>query len=414
MRIMRQDMERVRILMDLLKKREEAKRDRLEFLGDLLGLHVSKGIPLPQNLDLRFNSGIEDETYSSMDGAAIDKIFGIGKKRKGTEDLSNRELKKIKLARQREREDYNMGSAKSSGEAFNQHCHHCKKRRPKCAICPFNKTHRYCSSCVQRHFDINYDQLAEDSMSYWSGGCPKCDGTCPCAVCRNQHNNSSPTRKVYDRIKKAKKDKHKVKRERERREQERERKELESERMEEDRVEKETEVQESLEDEEDQRKTKKLKKDKDHKKKEQEKAQYLERKREEREKAEQEKKQKQAKYKKKKKPKPTPKQPSLIDMWGEAAGRLFGTTKEKAKPKQREKGHFFAEEGDVLCHVCRKSDNQHKFAHCSTCNKASHTYCQRPVLSAVPKAPWHCAKCTAQFSSTTKTVRKKSSKPRTL
>ena len=35
-------------------------------------------------------------------------------------------------------------------EAMNLHCHHCKKRRPRCAICPFNKTHRYCQNCVKR------------------------------------------------------------------------------------------------------------------------------------------------------------------------------------------------------------------------------------------------------------------------
>jgi hypothetical protein len=35
-------------------------------------------------------------------------------------------------------------------EAVNLHCHHCKKRRPRCAVCPYNKTHRYCQNCVKR------------------------------------------------------------------------------------------------------------------------------------------------------------------------------------------------------------------------------------------------------------------------
>jgi len=253
MKVMRQGMERVRILLELIKKREETKKDRIEVSQKIVELCINEGHPFPQDLTLSYHSGIVDEAYN-LDAEVIDDMFGMRKKRK-TSQLSNRELKKIKRARLRENDEI-LTEGRGVGEVLNQHCHHCKKRRPKCAICPYNKTHRYCSSCVKRHFNLDYDQLAEDPTSFWSSGCPKCDGTCPCAVCRNQNHVSTPGKKksqdekVQSKKERDHKGKSKLKRERERREREREKRELELERLEEERLERERELQE-LEEEED-------------------------------------------------------------------------------------------------------------------------------------------------------------------
>lgn len=71
------------------------------------------------------------------------------------------------------------------GEVLEGHCHHCKKRRPRCAVCPKNKRHRFCSSCIAKHFGMDYEELIEESPAViWKlSGCPKCQGKCPCAQC---------------------------------------------------------------------------------------------------------------------------------------------------------------------------------------------------------------------------------------
>jgi len=73
---------------------------------------------------------------------------------------------------------------------LNQHCHHCKKRRARCAVCPVNSTHRYCINCVSRHFNFTFEKLILDPSKFWDMGCPRCVGTCPCAVCRNSASHS--------------------------------------------------------------------------------------------------------------------------------------------------------------------------------------------------------------------------------
>ena len=52
--------------------------------------------------------------------------------------------------------------------------------------CPVVEAHRYCKGCVERHFNLNYEENSSKSAEIWKDGCPICNLTCQCAACRRK------------------------------------------------------------------------------------------------------------------------------------------------------------------------------------------------------------------------------------
>jgi hypothetical protein len=249
LKLIRQTMERVRILLDLIKKREEIKKHRLEVVKDIVQNHLliddysifSINYPLQfygykketidsNNLLINENKRkkrkkeieieIENKNDDNKSNIEKDEINNDDFEKEYYEeeyeyeysdyededdeiyiDKDDEEYKNHYISKKniKEKQDILLdGEISNPGEVINQHCHHCKKRRPRCAVCPFNKTHRYCYSCVLRHFDLDFDTLTENPLKYWGKGCPRCVGICPCAVCRNLNNSKiiCPKKKI--------------------------------------------------------------------------------------------------------------------------------------------------------------------------------------------------------------------------
>jgi len=207
MRLIRQGMERVRILLNLMKKREDLKGQQIKILTNIVEQQVNTGEGIPPEISFSIYTDMKNKQFSMFGIRENDDIFDlqIPEKRKRLKpDLKEKGWKRQKFGKEKKRKEEDVDytpetvsdilSQSSNGEVFNLHCHHCKKRRPRCAICPYNITHRYCQNCVNRHFGADYEKLALSPIRFWKDGCPKCIGICPCAVCRN----SSGSRKLYD------------------------------------------------------------------------------------------------------------------------------------------------------------------------------------------------------------------------
>ncbi len=68
-------------------------------------------------------------------------------------------------------------------------------------MCPNIRTHRFCSNCVERHFEDAYVKYflqhapqglqGVEPSDFWleKGGCPVCFNTCPCVACKRRAEN---------------------------------------------------------------------------------------------------------------------------------------------------------------------------------------------------------------------------------
>ncbi|KAL6075759.1 hypothetical protein QOT17_003455 [Balamuthia mandrillaris] len=66
-------------------------------------------------------------------------------------------------------------------------CHPCKTKREEWVGCPLVPSHRFCSSCIERHFGIDYRNCSgHQPLPQWRNGCPACTFLCPCAMCRRK------------------------------------------------------------------------------------------------------------------------------------------------------------------------------------------------------------------------------------
>jgi len=201
-------------------------------LDDVVAQQLESREQIPANQNSLYTE-MKNKQYSMFGIKDKDDIFGLHEKKRKSVDEKDKNTYHKKLKVEKLKEDRDMKKRREddyeyvpdldhprvhtntqtvvtgAGEVFNLHCHHCKKRRPRCAICPYNTTHRYCQNCVTRHFGVEYELLALDTLKFWKDGCPKCTGQCPCAICRVANGiqpkdpSNSPKK---ERIKKKKKD----------------------------------------------------------------------------------------------------------------------------------------------------------------------------------------------------------------
>lgn len=66
------------------------------------------------------------------------------------------------------------------------------------------------------------------------------------------------------------------------------------------------------------------------------------------------------------------------------------------------KGKWFCPSCDpaARCHLCGKEDDDSKMILCDTCDKGFHVYCLKPSLVNIPKGGWHCVDCAEQHKAT--------------
>eukprot|EP00727_Mastigamoeba_balamuthi_P005989 m51a1_g2009 hypothetical protein (189) ;mRNA; f:1252950-1253588 len=68
------------------------------------------------------------------------------------------------------------GGGSCGGLAANISCHRCRSKKSMCFVCPSNAKHKFCESCLRRHF----------GLGELSSACPMCTGTCGCTKCRSK------------------------------------------------------------------------------------------------------------------------------------------------------------------------------------------------------------------------------------
>ena len=54
------------------------------------------------------------------------------------------------------------------------------------------------------------------------------------------------------------------------------------------------------------------------------------------------------------------------------------------------------EEGEDICRVCGKDDDEEYALLCDSCDGCYHTFCLVPQLEAIPEGEWHCTSCVAK------------------
>jgi len=91
MKLMRQGMERARILLDLMKKREETKKERVELIQQIVENQIQNDTPFPEDFDLSYSSDIInlDNFNAQLDG----DLFMLNRKRGLNGDSSSPQKK---------------------------------------------------------------------------------------------------------------------------------------------------------------------------------------------------------------------------------------------------------------------------------------------------------------------------------
>jgi len=106
---------------------------------------------------------------------------GVGGKRKGQcgeDDALEAEYEQL-LAKQREA---NGGATNSRGSS----CHYCRQKKSLYVECNKSRFHRWCASCVKNGFGVDFGELLRDKDKAWPHGCPICQATCTCSLCKRR------------------------------------------------------------------------------------------------------------------------------------------------------------------------------------------------------------------------------------
>ena len=105
----------------------------------------------------------------------------ISGKRKGEcdeDDALEAEYEAL-LAKEREA---NGGAANSRGSS----CHYCRQKKSLYVECNKSRFHRWCASCVKNGFGIDFGELLRNKDKAWPHGCPICQATCTCSLCKRR------------------------------------------------------------------------------------------------------------------------------------------------------------------------------------------------------------------------------------